>query len=413
MKRKFKSVICLVMAMVVMVTAFSICANATVSGGENVKIVFYKPANWGNDIYIHLWNANSQNTQWPGVAMTSNSNGTYTFTSNEITSCNFVINDNNGNQTVDLYAQGYVGVKDNCVFKKSNDSIYLYFEKPAGWSSNVRAYYYSNDNNNVALTAWPGVAMTQNYGEETYYLRISDMADVRVIFTDGTNQYSASNQPGIAVTAGKDLIYQNGKYTTATHEWISVDQPKNYAVVGQDFNVTMTMDSGVDLPLCFYDQNNNAVIPTSETEVEHNGKVQVSYLFNFANAGTKTIQICYIYASSIGYTNKTFDVTVFNSNDIGSYLNCDNHDVNVGSNYTLTTHYNSGQGYKFYDKDGNVINYNSVSYDYNNQTVSYTFTALQIGKSQKIFMYSFDNNSLSTEVYTGRFVSINVWQNAI
>lgn len=412
MRRKFKSIICLVLAMVMMSSLFVVSASAANTEEENVRIVFHKPDGWGDNLYIHLWNAGSEDTQWPGVAMTKNSDGTYTYTSSSITSCNFVVNDGNGNQTADLYAEGYVGVKDNCVFDMSDEDVYLFFEKPANWSSDVRAYYYTNDNNEVALTDWPGVAMHKNYGEDTYYLTIDDMADIRVIFTDGNNQYPSANQPGIPVTAGNELIYQDGKYTTAENIWVTVKEDVNYALVGEEFKVTISMNIGSDFPLVFDDENGNSVNPTRVVENEYNGKSVRDYYFVFNETGDKTIKINYIYASSCTYTGTDFDVSVISSKG-QYYVDCDKETLSVGETFTLTSNSHGEIGYRFYDEDGNLINYDSISYNYETGESLYHFTANKIGKGQKIYMYSHYYHNPGYETYTGRYVTIDVWQNAI
>lgn len=411
MKKKFKSIICLVLAMVMMSSLFVVSASAANTEEENVKIVFHKPDGWGDNLYIHLWNAGSEDTQWPGVAMTKNYNGTYSYTSSSITSCNFVVNDGNGNQTADLYAEGYVGVKDNCVFDMSDEYVYLFFEKPENWSSDVRAYYYSNDENEVALTEWPGVAMTKNYGEDTYYLRISNMADIRVIFTDGNNQYPSANQPGIPVTAGNELIFQDGKYTTAKNTWVSIKEPLNHVLVGDEFKVNISMNIGSDFPLYFYDENNNSVNPTRVTETKYNGKVNREYYFKFSEAGDKTIKVYYYYESSLSYTHEEFDVSVISSKG-QYYVDCDKETLSVGETFTLTANNHGELGYRFYDEDGNLLNYDYLSYNETGETL-YHFTADKIGKGQKIYMYSHYRHNPGYEIYTGRYVTIDVWQNAI
>ena len=408
MKRKLMSIICLVLAMVMMSSVCAFSAGATTSA-QNVKIVFHKPDSWGNNIYIHLWNAGSENTQWPGVPMTANYDGTYTYTSSTLTTCNFVVNDTNGNQTSDLYAEGYVGVKDNKVFEMSDEPVYLYFEKPSNWSSDIRAYYYSNDNNAVALTSWPGVAMSKNYGEDTYYLRVRDMANIRVIFTDGTNQYPAANQPGIPVTAGNELIYQSNKYTTASHKWISVEEPVNYVVAGDEFKVNISMDIGSDFPLYFYDEDHNQVIPTRGTETRYNGKVNRQYYFTFAQEASKTIDIYYYYESSMSNSNTSFDVSVLSGKG-QYYVDCDKESLSVGETYKLTTNNHGELSYKFYDENGNAVNWTSTTFSQNGET-TYIFTADKIGKGQKIFMYASYYHNPANEVYTGRYATIDVWQN--
>lgn len=409
MTRKIKSIICLMLAMVMMATVFVLPAGAADSG--EVNIVFYKPDNWGDNVKIHLWNAGNLNTQWPGVAMTKRSDGTFSFSTSEISSCNFVINDSNGNQTSDLYANGYVGVKDNKTFARSKDRITVFFKKPADWSSDVKMYYYSNDDNQIALKPWPGVSMSKPfYNTDSYYGTITDMADVRVLFTDGTHQYPAQNQPGIPVKAGQELIYQDGKYTTAPYTWITIKQPTSGAMVGATYQLDISMTQGDDFPLYFYDEDHNAIDPVNQTEVRENGKCNRKYYFNFAQAGEKTIYVYYYYHSSMGYTGSSFNVKVSGNTNYDYRLVSDKYTLNVGETYTLRT-YNDGETYyRFYDENHNRIEYNYVSYTSN--YTYYTFTANKLGKGQKIYSYISNRYNPSYEMSTGDFVTLDVWQNA-
>lgn len=409
MKKNFKSIICLLFALVVMTSMFVVPAGAT-NTDENVEIVFYKPDSWGNNIKIHLWNAGSLNTQWPGLDMTQNSNGTYTFSSSEINSCNFVINDGNGNQTADLYAEGYVGVKDNCVFRRSDDTIRLYFEKPDNWSSNIRVYYYTNDNNQVSLKSWPGVSMIKNYNEDTYYATISDMADARVIFTDGVNQYPKANEPGIAVSAGQELIFEDNKYIIGDNNWIQVQQPKNHVNVGENFEVNISMTDGSDFPLYFYDEDNTYVAPVGYTETAYNGKVDRKYIFNFDTADQKTIKVYYYYENSLGNTQKTVDVHVREENNGYCSIESDKYSLNNGETFTLAVEKNEVLGAYFFDENGNSIEYDSINYDNATGKTYYTITADQVGKGQRIYLYTSYKHNPGNKTNTGLYVTIDVWQ---
>lgn len=410
MKQKIKSIICLALAMVIMATLFALPVGASDSG--EVNIVFYKPDNWGDNIKIHLWNAGSLNTQWPGVAMEEKSNGTYSFSTSDISSCNFVINDSNGNQTIDLFASGYVGVKDNKVFERSLQDIDIFFEKPAGWSSDIKMYYYSNDSNAVALTSWPGVSLNKRFNDDDhYYGYISDMANVRVLFTDGTHQYPAQNQPGIPVKAGQDLIYQDGKYITAESQWMTIKQPTNTAVVGDTYEVDISMTQGNDYPLYFYDENHNDIDPVNEVEVRENGKCYRKYYFNFTEAGTKKIYVYYYYHSSMGYTSYSFDVNVVNSFYGISAVVSDKYTLNTGEYFTLRAYVNEEFGYMFYDENNNEIYPDNVTYIGNYGF--YTFTASKVGMNQKINLYVVYHHAPQYPVDTKNFVTLDVWQNAV
>ena len=98
--------------------------------------------------------------------------------------------------------------------KKKNvvDGSYdIYFTKPDSWGSNINCYAYVDENTNNG--AWPGVAM-ENLGDGIYGYNLPDSwTNASVIFNDGNNQDPGKQQPGLACTNGKSVIYENGSFT--------------------------------------------------------------------------------------------------------------------------------------------------------------------------------------------------------
>lgn len=178
-----------------------------------VNIRFCKPSGWGGDVRIHLWNAGAYNTSWPGANMTDEGNGWYSYTNVNIDSCSFVINDINGNQTIDLSEFNAVTVKDNLVIQRPFEAIIIHFKKPSDWSSSLWIYYYTNNSQEVFLQAWPGFAMTSE-GDDWYRFAIADMETARVIFTDKTSQYPSRMQPGIVVGEEKEIWIEYGQISS-------------------------------------------------------------------------------------------------------------------------------------------------------------------------------------------------------
>lgn len=129
MKRKIKKTICTLLAAVLLAAMFLVPASAVT--GSGVDILFSKPAGWSGNIKIHLWNAGSYDTNWPGVSMTDEGNGWYRYKNSNLSSCSIVVNDGSGNQTADLQVSGMVTVKDNHVLERSQKYIPVYFERPA------------------------------------------------------------------------------------------------------------------------------------------------------------------------------------------------------------------------------------------------------------------------------------------
>lgn len=417
MKKKFKSICSIFLCAVLLACAcaFSAYADTTDSvASDYVRISFYKPDSWGNNLYIHLWNAGSENTQWPGVAI-NNTNSHYYYSNYNISSCDFVIHDGNGNQTSDLHADGQVGVKDNHVFAVSNHDIPLRFKAPANWSSNIYVYYYSNDTNQVALTPWPGKAMTVNNTKDGYHTFISDMADIRVLFTDGTHQYPASGQPGIAVSAGQQLIFDQNKYTVNEYDWYHLNQPTTCAFTGQDYTVSYDFDSSHYQDLSFRDQNGAHVMPVSEINVRNNDIITTKYTFNFSEPGTKILSTYYTDHSSTSKLDKDLKINVIEPDVLSSYnAFSDKYDVNLGDTFTITaSDFSTAFYYRFRDSAGNVIQYDrSYSTTINGKPYkNYVFTADKLGQYQVLDVNIVSSRDPIHDTNTAK-IMINVWKAA-
>lgn len=103
------------------------------------------------------------------------------------------------------------------------------------------------------------------YLDDSYYTSIYGIDNACVIFTDGTNQFPAAFQDGIAVNSGQELIFQDGKYTVNDHNWIQADQPTNYCVQGETYTCKFIMDEGSHFDLYFRDRATGEFIrPTGE-----------------------------------------------------------------------------------------------------------------------------------------------------
>lgn len=175
---------------------------------ETLNVLFKKPSGWGNNIYIHLWNARGYETEWPGTKMTLLANGYYQYKNSNLYSCNAVITDGT-RKTGNLDLVGQKTYINGKIINNSSKRIKLTFVKPSNWSDDIRVYYYTNDSNEVSSMEWPGYSMMNN-GNGVYTYTITDMAYIRVIFTDGTNQTPFANTQGYPVIAGQHLIYNNG-----------------------------------------------------------------------------------------------------------------------------------------------------------------------------------------------------------
>ncbi|MGN0488296.1 MAG: starch-binding protein [Ruminococcus sp.] len=103
MKILKKSLSIILTMLLIMSTVMCLAVSADAASGD--IIYFEKPSDWGDSISIHYWDADSNNTTWPGVAMTKVSDNIYSYTC-PVSFSTFVINDTEGFQTGDLKHAG-------------------------------------------------------------------------------------------------------------------------------------------------------------------------------------------------------------------------------------------------------------------------------------------------------------------
>ena len=94
-------------------TAIITASSAEASGSATIDVYtpreftvhFYRPADWGEGINIYYWEAEPagliEQINWPGVAMTNDGGGWYSYTFNDIRTTNIIFNDE-ANQTGNL-----------------------------------------------------------------------------------------------------------------------------------------------------------------------------------------------------------------------------------------------------------------------------------------------------------------------
>jgi glycosidase len=122
-------------------------------------VYFYKPASWGNGINIYWWDAQPAGVladgTWPGVAMTNDNNGWYSYTFTNVTSTNLIFNDGS-NQTANL-SRGTNGWYQNGVWYDSNPGTTggtTYYEILNRWQANT--YLHDGGNGEVLYGTSPG-----------------------------------------------------------------------------------------------------------------------------------------------------------------------------------------------------------------------------------------------------------------
>ncbi|TAA45946.1 starch-binding protein [Corallincola spongiicola] len=156
-----------------------------------MTVHFKKPAEWGDDIHVHYWNAApADNSAWPGVQAELVGDGWYTFQFPvNVGAADMIFNDNSGNQTANLYHDTdacYVADvwDDNCVAPVKG--LELGFVPPAGWGSDVNIYYW--DAANAPAVDWPGVPMTAEADGSYSFSFPLNATSANIIFNDGASQ---------------------------------------------------------------------------------------------------------------------------------------------------------------------------------------------------------------------------------
>ena len=201
------------------------------------------PSGW--DVpYCYAYNtAGATNNTWPGVLMEKVSDGLYKYEVPDVIQDPLIIfygGDDTRRYPGDMEAGlGLTGsmIYEDGVWKvynpdsetisnwmnKVDGSYDVYFYKPSGWGSPLYCYAYESETSNNAQ--WPGVSMV-NLGDGVYAYNLPEgWADAKIIFTDGTNQYPASMQPGLDWTDGTSMLYANGDWIEVVKEPEEEEEP--------------------------------------------------------------------------------------------------------------------------------------------------------------------------------------------
>ena len=90
----------------------------------------------------------------------------------------------------------------------------IYFQKPLGWGTSIKAYIYNEENGTVKkVSSWPGVVMT-NEGDGLYSYTLKNWEEnAYVIFTDGSRQTPGSGQTGFLLKNGETKIYKDSTWS--------------------------------------------------------------------------------------------------------------------------------------------------------------------------------------------------------
>ena len=122
-KHSLKSVICLILASILVCSAiFCVAAAETdvAQTGAKGTVYFQNTSNWSK-VCCYMWNSSGEtkNAEWPGVEMTLDKNNVYKYTTSTDYANVIFNNGGNGQQTKDLQFPG-----DGQIFNGSTWSVY-------------------------------------------------------------------------------------------------------------------------------------------------------------------------------------------------------------------------------------------------------------------------------------------------
>lgn len=190
---------------------------------EGTTVYFDKPDNWSTaNIYVYNEDGSSVNevAAWPGVVMTDEGNGRYSYVIPENWDSAYVIFNDGNNQVPASGQTGYkISAGESKIYTNGSWSNYnvaeetkVYFNNTYNWST-VKIYVYDDTvSPTKEISSWPGIEMT-NEGNGLYSYTIPDSwSRANVIFTDGSNQYPATGETGYEVNSGESKIFTNGSW---------------------------------------------------------------------------------------------------------------------------------------------------------------------------------------------------------
>ncbi|GEM_PF-1697174 len=176
--------------------------------GSPFQFHFYPDsASWGQQAVLRIANGPTQTT----VTLQKTSDGYFEYISPSINRALVTISNGGSQSTNSLLLGGALTMKGNDFVIRPDKTSTITFKPPAEWQNaqTVYLYYYTDNARALTLYDWPGIPMEPD-GSGRFNANISDLGDVRVVFSDGgKHQLPAFNQPGIKVKSGQHLINEN------------------------------------------------------------------------------------------------------------------------------------------------------------------------------------------------------------
>ena len=159
----------------------------------------------------------------------------------------------------------------------------VYFTKPSNWGSKVYAYIYDERGSKVKeAAAWPGVEL-KDEGDSKYSYTFTEAWDnALIIFSDGTNQVPAANEPGMLVEPEKTYTTDSASTKTDTGTAGTADTDTNAEGVTVYF--TKPSSWGNTVYAYVYDGGDQvASWPGTACKDEGNSKYSYTFTKNWKN----------------------------------------------------------------------------------------------------------------------------------
>lgn len=191
--------------------------SATTPVGED-SIFFTKPSGWSNTVYAYVYDEKSSsavvtNASWPGVAMTKQSNGEYSYAlDDKVTSNSRVIFTDGSNQTPGSGQEGFA-VKANAhydvngiVNTGTDNSITIYYK--TSWTT-------ANIHYKIGSGSWttvPGVSMdTSSYsGYKVKTIDLGTKTSLTACFNNGNNTWDNNSSSNYSFSTAGTYTVVNG-----------------------------------------------------------------------------------------------------------------------------------------------------------------------------------------------------------
>ena len=185
---------------------------STSPGQSDSSVKFKKPDGWGDKIYAYVYNSEgAENAKWPGVEMTADGDGTYSYTlPDDIKDGLIIFNEGEGDDKRQYPGKQQEGLKVTAgtVYSVEDDEvgsdIVINFTKPDSWDDSVNVYVYQDGSSKIKNADWPGEAMTKNSdGTYSYTIKAGTFDAAKLVFNDGDSQNQYPKSGGLAAEDGK------------------------------------------------------------------------------------------------------------------------------------------------------------------------------------------------------------------